>query len=66
MSLWGGRFSEPSDDDLRQLNDSIGFDIRFYREDIEGSVVYALALADADVITEHEARDNCRWLAPCA
>ena len=56
MSLWGGRFSEPSDEDLRQLNDSISFDIRFYREDIEGSVVYALALADADVITEQEAR----------
>lgn len=57
MSLWGGRFSEPSDDDLRQLNDSIGFDIRFYREDIEGSIVYALALADAEVITELEARE---------
>lgn len=56
MSLWGGRFSEPTEDDLRQLNDSIGFDIRFYREDIEGSIVYALALADADVITEQEAR----------
>ena len=56
MSLWGGRFSEPSDDDLRQLNDSIGFDIRLYREDIEGSIVYALALADAEVITEGEAR----------
>ena len=56
MSLWGGRFSEPSDEDLRQLNDSISFDIRLYREDIEGSMVYALALADAEVISEHEAR----------
>ena len=56
MSLWGGRFSEPSDQDLRALNDSIGFDIRFYREDIEGSIVYALALADAEVIKSDEAR----------
>ena len=56
MSLWGGRFSQPSDEDLRALNDSIGFDIRFYREDIEGSIVYALALADAEVITSDEAR----------
>ena len=55
MSLWGGRFSEPSDDDLRKLNDSIDFDARFYREDIEGSIVYALALADAEVISEDEA-----------
>lgn len=56
MSLWGGRFSEPSNQDLRALNDSIGFDIRFYREDIEGSIVYALALADAEVITTEEAQ----------
>jgi len=56
MSLWGGRFSEASDQDLRALNDSIGFDIRFYREDIEGSIVYALALADAEVIRSDEAQ----------
>ena len=56
MSLWGGRFSEPSDQDLRALNDSIGFDIRFFREDIEGSIVYALALADAEVITPGESQ----------
>lgn len=56
MSLWGGRFSEPGADDLKQLNDSIGFDIRFYREDIEGSMVYARAIADARVITQEEAQ----------
>jgi len=56
MSLWGGRFSEPGADDLKQLNDSIGFDIRFYREDIEGSIVYAQAIADARVITQEEAQ----------
>lgn len=55
MSLWGGRFLEPTDADLKALNDSIGFDIRFYREDIEGSIAYARAIAAADVITEDEA-----------
>ncbi|MCY3834693.1 MAG: argininosuccinate lyase [Chloroflexi bacterium] len=55
MSLWGGRFSEPSDDDLRRLNDSIGFDQVLYAEDIEGSLVYARALAEADVISMDEA-----------
>ena len=54
MSLWGGRFSEPTDDDLRQLNDSIDFDYDLYAEDIEGSVVYARALADAGVISHSE------------
>ena len=55
MSLWGGRFSEPSDADLRALNDSIAFDQALYAEDIEGSLVYAGALADAGVITRDEA-----------
>ncbi len=54
MSLWGGRFSEPTDGDLQALNDSIGFDIRFYREDIEGSMAYAKAIAKAGVITSDE------------
>ena len=55
MSLWGGRFSEPSADDLRRLNDSIDFDRALYAEDIEGSIVYARALADAGVIATDEA-----------
>ena len=55
MSLWGGRFREPSDDDLRKLNDSIHFDRALYAEDIEGSVAYARALAAAGVITTDEA-----------
>jgi argininosuccinate lyase len=55
MSLWGGRFREPSDDDLRLLNDSITFDHALYAEDIEGSVVYARALAQAGVLRAEEA-----------
>ena len=56
MSLWGGRFSEPSADDLKRLNDSIDFDIRLYREDIEASMVYAQAIAEAGVIAQEEAQ----------
>lgn len=55
MSLWGGRFGEPSDEDLRRLNDSINFDQALYAEDIKGSIVYARALAQAGVITAGEA-----------
>ena len=55
MSLWGGRFSQASDEDLRTLNDSIEFDHVLYAEDIEGSIVYARALADAGVIAQEEA-----------
>lgn len=55
MSLWGGRFSHASDDDLRALNDSIDFDHVLYAADIEGSIVYARALAEGKVITQAEA-----------
>ena len=55
MSLWGGRFNEASDEYLRLLNDSIDFDHVLYTEDIEGSIVYARALADAGVIAQDEA-----------
>ncbi len=54
MSLWGGRFSEPSDEDLRRLNDSIGFDRALYAEDIAGSIAYARALAAAGVLATDE------------
>lgn len=55
MALWGGRFSEPTDDDLKALNDSIGFDKRMYKQDIAGSVAYARAIAEAGILTEAEA-----------
>jgi argininosuccinate lyase len=55
MTLWGGRFAEPSDADLRALNDSIDFDKRMYAEDIAGSIAYARAIANAGIITAAEA-----------
>ena len=62
MTLWGGRFSEPSDADLRALNDSIGFDKRMYAQDIAGSIVYAQAIAAAGVITQEEANTLVKGL----
>lgn len=55
MTLWGGWFSEPTDADLRALNDSIGFDQRMYGEDIQGSIAWAGALAGAGVISGSDA-----------
>ncbi len=55
MALWGGAFNEPTDADLRRLNDSIGFDRRMYAQDIDGSIAYARAIAAAGVITADEA-----------
>jgi argininosuccinate lyase len=55
MPLWGGAFAEPTDADLKALNDSISFDQRLYAEDIAGSIAYARAIARAGVITPAEA-----------
>jgi len=55
MGLWGGVFSEPSDEDLKRLNDSIGFDKRMARQDIQGSMAYAQAIAQAGVISGDDA-----------
>ncbi len=52
--LWGGRFSEPSDADLRALQDSISFDKRFYKQDITGSIAYAKAIMGAGILTPEE------------
>lgn len=55
MTLWGGRFTEPTDDDLRQLNDSLPYDQRLAMQDIQGSVAYARAIQIAGIITPLEA-----------
>ncbi len=55
MALWGGRFSEPTDDDLRRLNDSLPFDKRMFEQDIAGSIAYARAIEAAGVVTGEEA-----------
>jgi argininosuccinate lyase len=55
MALWGGRFAEPTDNDLRVLNDSIGFDQRMWRQDIRGSIAYSKAIAGAGAISGDEA-----------
>lgn len=55
MTLWGGRFSEPTDAEMRALQDSLPFDKRMYREDITGSIAYAGALVGAGILTPEEA-----------
>ncbi|XP_072943548.1 argininosuccinate lyase [Epargyreus clarus] len=42
--LWGGCFEEEPSDVLRRLNDSLGVDVRLYREDIRGSKAWAQEL----------------------
>ncbi len=55
--LWGGRFSEQVDDAVHQFNASIPFDIRLYREDIDGSIAWAGALAEAGILSPAERQE---------
>ena len=54
MKLWGGRFQKETDDLVDQLNASIGFDQRLYREDITGSMAHAKMLADCGIISRED------------
>ncbi|MFZ4573404.1 MAG: argininosuccinate lyase [Phycisphaerales bacterium] len=54
MALWGGRFESGPDALFRALNDSLPFDYRFAREDIEGSIGWAHATHRAGVLTDQE------------
>ena len=56
MKLWGGRFEKGPSDLLRQFNDSFSFDHQLLSEDVDGSVAWAYAIADAGVLTRDEAR----------
>ena len=54
MKLWGGRFQKETDQLVNQLNASIGFDQRLYREDITGSMAHAKMLADCGIISRED------------
>lgn len=60
--LWGGRFAAEPNAQMQALNDSIGFDIQLYAEDIAGSMAYVGALAQATILTAAEAEAIQRGL----
>src|SRR5690606_11427383 len=54
MSLWGGRFSEPSAAEFKAFNDSLSFDYVLAPYDIEASRAWAKGLLEAKLITADE------------
>jgi argininosuccinate lyase len=52
--LWGSRFEERTNELVHRFNASIDFDIRLYDEDITGSVAWAQALSDAEILSPAE------------
>ena len=51
MKLWSGRFGKDTDALVDEINASISFDQRLYREDIEGSLAHARMLGDQGIIS---------------
>ncbi|MBR0341446.1 MAG: argininosuccinate lyase [Oscillospiraceae bacterium] len=54
--LWGGRFTKDTDELVYRFNASIGFDRKFYRQDMEGSIAHARMLAEVGLLTAEECR----------
>ncbi|MEM0899465.1 MAG: argininosuccinate lyase [Pseudomonadota bacterium] len=53
--MWGGRFASGPSAIMEEINASIGFDKKLYREDIAGSIAHAQMLAACGIISN----DDC-------
>ncbi len=51
---WGGRFRKKTASSVEAFTESISFDQRLYKYDIEGSIVHARMLAKCNLITSKE------------
>ena len=54
MALWGGRFTQEADVRFKQFNDSLVFDYRMAKQDLEGSKGWAKAICSVGIITKEE------------
>ncbi len=54
MKLWGGRFSGQAEKLLERFNNSLSFDYRLWREDVNGSIAHAKMLTSCGILTPNE------------
>lgn len=54
MALWDGRFSGGPAADMVQFSESLGVDMRMWREDLEGSRAHATMLGEVGLLSEAE------------
>jgi len=52
--LWGGRFTKQTDRLVYNFNQSIGFDQKFFHQDVRGSRAHVQMLAKQQILTEAE------------
>lgn len=54
--MWGGRFDAKPSDLMQEINQSITFDKRLYKQDIKGSTAHAKMLAKIGILTDSESK----------
>jgi argininosuccinate lyase len=52
--MWGGRFDSKNSNLMQEINQSISFDHKLYRQDIQGSIAHAKMLAKVNIISQDE------------
>ncbi|MBO7147591.1 MAG: argininosuccinate lyase [Lentisphaeria bacterium] len=61
-ALWSGRFAVSAAESVKNFTESISYDRRLYKHDIQGSKAHAKMLASAGIIPEASARAICEEL----
>lgn len=54
MKLWGGRFTKEENQLVHNFNESLSFDQKFYKQDIQGSIAHVKMLSKQGIITTDE------------
>ena len=55
--MWAGRFSGKPDKLMQEFSQSVSFDQRLWKEDIQGSLAYAAELQRIGILSEKELKD---------
>ena len=59
---WGGRFAAKTDRRIEEFTESISFDNRLFKQDVQGSIAHARMLARVGLLTEGECQQVVRTL----
>ena len=52
--MWGGRFNEKPSHAMQEINQSISFVYKLYKQDILGSIAHSKMLANTNIIKKEE------------
>lgn len=61
-AMWGGRFSGGPNEIMEEINASIGFDQRFFAQDIRASIAHAKMLGTQNILAKEDVQSICAGL----